>query len=300
MCETANKTETKPGDDIQNYDRNGAAASDCSAIRLLRLNEKEKKFLRAKQSFENPLHRFAGGRLILKAGVLDKRCQRLPSSQARLFVLTDRRLVYVEKDVIKGAVPLTPGVHVTAKSEEKFCIVTPEREYKLCDPEGGAKDWVRCLQAVIRDVKDVDLYDNDFSPSKADRTSSKKWRKKPLRKSFPSNLSGSPLADVKTTPSAKPRPRMALFDLPRPKWRPTGSDGDDEPPLTEEKIIPTLESPFEPQITFRDARSIFSPPGLEHAPASCPPQAASRRVPPSIPPASDQLTGEILRSGRPY
>ena len=137
------------------------ANNNSTASKFSALNAKERHFLRLKQSFENPHHKYVDGELIYKSGILSKKCHRNLTRHPRLFLLTEApRLVYVdeEKGVVTGEVELSGGpevVRVVEKSDVKFVVLTAEREFKLYEESGGARDWAKSVAYVVETADSI-------------------------------------------------------------------------------------------------------------------------------------------------
>ncbi|CAI5456786.1 unnamed protein product [Caenorhabditis angaria] len=123
------------------------------------------------QRSENPYHLFAGGRLILKQGFLEKK--RGLFARKRMFILTEGpHLLYVDHSnmVLKGEIPWSPCMQTEIKNFGTFFIHTPNRVYYLFDENRRALEWCHAIQlmknryeAEIQKTYEIAMRDGTFN-----------------------------------------------------------------------------------------------------------------------------------------
>jgi serine/threonine protein kinase len=93
-------------------------------------------------------------RVIYASKIVKERYQLLPSSaKLRMLILTDYpRLFYLEPEslVIKGQVPWSAKMFAQSDSQERFTVVTPEREYVFVDSEKRAPLWAAKINDQVK------------------------------------------------------------------------------------------------------------------------------------------------------
>ncbi len=102
---------------------------------IVDLTDEERRRRLEEQMRCNKFHRFVGGNLILKQGILDKK--KGLWSRRRMFLLTEGpHLYYVDPDnmVLKGEIPWNETIRPEIRDFKIFFVHTPGRVYYLIDP----------------------------------------------------------------------------------------------------------------------------------------------------------------------
>ncbi|KAL3983286.1 Protein kinase domain family protein [Acanthocheilonema viteae] len=120
---------------------------------ILETEEPESIGLREKklniQRREHKYHRFVGGNLIIKSGLLDKKKGLF--ARRRMFLLTEGPHIFYVDPIsmeLKGKIPFCRKLRVEAKNFRTFFVHTPSRTYYLFDPERNALEWCKAIEAL--------------------------------------------------------------------------------------------------------------------------------------------------------
>lgn len=113
------------------------------------ISEQERKERLEEQARNNEYHRFTGGNLILKQGLIDKRKGLF--ARKRMFLLTEGpHLFYVDpyNKVLKGQIPWSKELRTEQKNFKIFFVHTPKRTYYLEELQKRAEDWCKEIDRV--------------------------------------------------------------------------------------------------------------------------------------------------------
>ena len=150
-----NKTNT-PSQQLNNSNSEGKRSLLFKLSGVGFISEEEHRRLLEKQREGTPWDVFAKDRIIIKMGLLDKRVGYFARRRMFLF-LQGPMFLYIDpknkesKGEIKWCDSLTPEL----KSDKIFFIHVPGRVYYLIDPEGKARDWVKEIDRVKKEVSEA-------------------------------------------------------------------------------------------------------------------------------------------------